>query len=104
MERYQQPADPAVAVVEWMDSLELIVHERDLDQRGQLGVVIDAALKNVERVQHHGRGRRNVAGVLDGLPRPPDVVLSPPKLSGALVFTAHAAEEALVQFSDEPQA
>jgi len=101
----EQATDPAVAIDERVDHLELRVDVRETDQ-GRVGLVVpvQVLLECRQRLLHLIDGRRHVAGVIQQATRSPDPVLGMAKLPEALLLAPGSRHQALVQLLDEAAA
>src|SRR6266498_1531461 len=100
-ERDEQPADAAVAVEKRMDRLELIVNERQADQRREMRLGVQELLEQVERGVHLRDRRRDVRRLRDLRSRLPDPVLHRAELARGAAIAAHALHQLTVQLADE---
>ena len=97
----EHAADAAVPVLERMDRLELVVHQRARDERGvQAGVVGEALPIGHQGRQPVGR-RRHEAGVLDVGAGGTDPDLDAAEVAAADSPAAHALQQSIVRLVDE---
>ena len=101
-EHDQQPSEPAVAVEERVDRLELVVQQRGLDERWQSRVLVDEALEIAQQLGRSVRRRRHERGGLDRGAGRPDPVLGGAELARLAIPPADTGEDHGVHLPDEP--
>ncbi len=97
----EQPAESAVAVEERVDRLELVLDQRSLHQRWQLGLLVHEALEVAEQVAQLVRWRRHERRRLDRGAGCPDPVLGGSHLSGLTFTTPDPCQDRGVQLSEQ---
>lgn len=97
------PAETSIAVVERVDRLELVMHQRGLYERRQHGLLVDEPLQVRHQRPELIWGRRHESRSLDGCPRRTDPVLCSPQLTGLSRSAADPVEDRRVHLLDEPQ-
>ena len=80
----QQTADPTVAILEWVQQLELPVHHGDLDQRVQV-VASEITFEGFEMIEQLQRRRRHERRLIDRAALGSEPVLFHPELARRLV-------------------
>ena len=101
-QRDDQSADPAVAVEEGMDGLELHVREGRADERRQAVLGVDELIQLAHAGQHLVRGRGHI--MRQARARTADPVLRAPELAGLLLRPATLGHELGVHLADETSA
>src|SRR5262249_1369048 len=100
----QQPAYATIAIPERMDRFELVVNQREPNQRRQsTAFLMKEFLKTIESFLHLRNRRRNVGGVLQPAASRSDEVLRTTEPSGKAV-PADFLHQALMQLTNEPEA
>jgi hypothetical protein len=98
----EQSSKAAVAVQEWMDRLELYVHESCSDQyRKVRSLFVEKEFEFTDAVKNKFRGRRYKRGV--SRPTAADPVLVMPELSWLLSAAAPIGQKYLVNLTDETE-
>ncbi len=95
----EQPPQTTVAIKEWVDGLELVMHECAPNEQRQFGVLVQIPLKVVEGRPHQIRLRWNEHGVRRTASTDP--VRRATELPRGSFLTAHPAQEFSVHFSKQ---
>ena len=83
----EKPSKTAVAIEERVDRLELVVQECRLNERGQLGILVDEPLEVTQQARELLWGWGNEGGGFDRGTSGPDPVLCRTEIAGLTVTT-----------------
>ena len=102
-QREEQSPDAAVAIHEGVDCLELIMHEREIDDDGSITGRVEKPLEVFEQRRQPGVNRGDKSAVVPIIPLAADADIAMAEFAGAFIAAANPGHEHAVDYPDDPE-
>jgi hypothetical protein len=99
----EQPSDPAIAIKEWMDRLELGVGKSAMNERRELLFLMKKSLEVIECLVHFGNRWRHERGATNGDVSRADPILRRAKVSRRFLCATDAPKQFGVDFPNQAE-